>query len=243
MRRLLLVLAALLAPGLARAQDNGDGFLFATPRATLTLRGGLTAPRAQGDLFGFVTDQFTLGRGDFRAPAGELSLGVRLAPRLDLDVGVAYSRSNKESEFRHWVDNRDLPIQQTTSLARVAPTMGLRLYLLPRGRSVGSFAWIPSRFAPYVGAGGGAMWYRLRQDGDFIDFSTTAVFPDTFESSDWTTTAHVKAGADYSLGPRWALTGEGRYDWAHARLGRDFVGFDGIDLSGAALTLGFTVRF
>lgn len=233
-------LLALSAPALA--QDNGAGFLFGTPHATFTLRGGATAPAARGDLFGFVTDQFTLGRGDFRAPAIDASLAFRLAPRLDLDFGAGYSRSHRDSEFRHWVDNNNLPIQQSTALARVPLTASAKLYLAPRGRSVGELAWIPARFAPYVGVGGGAMWYRFMQEGDFIDFATTNVFSDRFTSSGWTKTALVMAGADYALGPRTAITADARYHWAKGRLGPDFVGFDGIDLSGFALTLGFTVR-
>ncbi|HEX2780829.1 MAG TPA: hypothetical protein VHM30_15115 [Gemmatimonadaceae bacterium] len=224
------------------AQDNGDGFLFMTPRASFTLRGGFSAPSARGDLYSFVTDQFTLGRSDFQAPTIDADLSFRLLPRLDASFGVSYERSNRKSEFRHFVDNNDLPIEQSTALARVPVTASLKLYLAPRGRSIGKFAWVPYRFAPYVGAGGGAMWYRFMQEGDFIDFNTYGVFSDRFESSGWTKTAHVMAGAEYSLNPRIALTGEGRYHWAKAQLGRDFVGFDGIDLSGFALTLGFTVR-
>lgn len=226
----------------ARAQDMGDGFLFTTPRASFTLRGGFAAPSARGDLYSFVTDQFTLGRSDFQAPTIDADLSFRLMPRLDASLGVSYERSNRKSEFRHFVDNNDLPIEQSTALARVPVTASLKLYLAPRGRSIGKFAWVPYRFAPYVGAGGGAMWYRFMQEGDFIDFNTYDVFSDRFESSGWTRTAQVMAGAEYSLNPRIALAGEGRYHWAKGELGRDFVGFDGIDLSGFALTLGFTVR-
>ncbi len=68
------------------------------------------------------------------------------------------------------------------------------MYLADPGRSIGRFAWIPNRFAPYVGAGGGAMWYRFRQEGDFIDFDTLKVFPDTFDSDGWTPTVHGVRG-------------------------------------------------
>ncbi|NUO64195.1 MAG: hypothetical protein HOQ26_16480 [Gemmatimonadaceae bacterium] len=224
------------------AQDNGNGFLFGTPHASFALRGGLVAPDAHGDLFDFVTDQFTIGRGNFRAPMLDADLSFRLAPRLDLALSAGYSRSVRGSEYRHWVDNNNLPIQQSTALARVPLTASLRWYLAPRGRSIGEFAWIPTRFAPYVGAGGGTMWYRFMQEGDFIDFNTTNVFSDRFTSSGWTKTATVMAGGEYTLNPRLGLAADARYHWAKAKLGQDFVGFDGIDLSGFALTLGFTVR-
>jgi hypothetical protein len=76
-----------------------------------------------------------------------------------------------------------------------------------------------------------------------VDFENLDIFPDVFESSGWTPTAHVLAGADFSLTPRLALNAEGRYGWAKADMGPDFVGFDKIDLAGFQATLGLSVRF
>ena len=42
--------------------------------------------------------------------------------------------------------------------------------------------------------------------------------------------------------PRVAFTADLRYNWARADLGRDFVGYNKIDLSGVSTALGFTVR-
>ena len=237
------IAATIFTPASARAQSSGDGFLFRKPAGSFVVRGGYASELASGDLYSFLTDQFTLNRGDFRAPSFGGDVLVSVAPRVDLDFGLSYSAWKKPSEFRDFVGTDNLPIQQTTSLARVPLTAGARFYLASPGRSIGSYAWIPNKFVPYVGAGGGMMWYRLRQTGEFIDFQTSDVFPDEFESSGWTGTAHAMVGADYSLTPRLALTGEGRYTWAKTSLGTDFTGFDGIDLSDFAITLGLNVRF
>ena len=238
--------AALMLPATGRAQGpvqgSGDGFLFRSPVGAIVLRGGLAAEMAGGDLYSFLTDQFTLNKGDFRAPSLGGEVLVTVAPRLDLDFGVGYSGWKKASEFRNFIGTDNLPIAQTTSLARVPLTAGVRLYLAPPGRSIGKYAWIPNKLVPYVGAGGGMMWYRLRQAGEFIDFQTNNVFPDEFESSGWTGTAHVMAGANYSLGPRFAVNGEARYTRARSSLGTDFTGFDGIDLSDFAFTIGLNIR-
>ena len=236
-------MATLLFPAAGRAQSSGDGFLFRKPAGAFVLRGGFAAGQANGDLYAFLTDQFTLNKRDFRAPSFGGDLLVSIAPRVDLDFGVGYSGWKKPSEFRDFIGTDNLPIAQTTSLERVPLTGGARLYLASPGRSIGKYAWIPNKFAPYIGAGGGMMWYRLRQTGEFIDFQTNDVFPDAFESSGWTGTAHAMAGADYSLNPRLALTGEARYTWAKTSLGTDFTGFDGIDLSDLGFTLGLSVRF
>jgi hypothetical protein len=62
-------------------------------------------------------------------------------------------------------------------------------------------------------------------------------------SEGWTPTAQGFVGTDLSLSPRFAVTAEGRYQWARARLGADFSQFEPIDLSGFALTAGFSIRY
>jgi hypothetical protein len=240
-----LVLAVVPA-GPAHAQNigSGDGFLFRPPAGTVAIRGGFEVARAGSEVFRFVTDELTVNRRDFSAPSFVFEVTHKVSPRVDAVFGVATSRSSTQSEYRHFLDNDDLPIEQTTAFQRVPLTASLKMYLGNPGRAIGRFAWIPKRYAPYVGAGGGAMWYRLRQEGDFIDFATLKVFPDTFDSDGWAPTVHAFAGTEVSLSARFAVSVEGRYQWAHASLNaRDFSGFDPIDLSGFAVTSGFTIRY
>lgn len=239
----LALLAALAAAAPASAQGSGHGFLFKEPVASFAVRGGFAHARAGSDIFSFTTDQLTLDRSDFSGFTIGADLGLRLSPRLDAVLGVGWAGTSTPSEFRRLVDQNDLPIQQTTTFQRLPVSASLRMYLTPRGRSIGHFAWVPSRLAIYAGGGGGAMWYRFRQRGDFVDFQTNDVFNDEFTSSGWTPEAHALAGIDLSLTPRLALTGEGRYTWAKATMGDDYSGFDKIDLSGFAVTAGLAIRF
>jgi hypothetical protein len=233
---------ALSVPAVAQ-QGAGNGFLFREPVGSFALRAGFAQATAGSDIFDFVTDELTLGRNDFAGMSFAADLGVRLGRQLDLVFGGSYAGSSAQSEFRRFVDNNDLPIEQTTSLARVPLTASVKYYFTPRGRTIGRYAWIPSTLAPFVGAGGGGMWYRFRQKGDFINMETFDVFNDTFRSEGWTPTAIAFAGVDVSLGPRFALTTEGRYTYGRAKLGADFSGFDKIDLSGYGVSAGFSVRF
>jgi hypothetical protein len=225
------------------AQDGGNGFLFGAPLGSVSIRGGYAVPRAGSDLFSFVQQQLTVSKSDFNAPTFAADVAIRLTPRFDLVLGSGYAGSSTASEFRKYVDNNDQPIQQTTTFRRVPLTASLRLNLVPEGRSIGRFAWIPSTLVPYVGAGGGAMWYSFGQTGDFVDYQTLNVYNDEFHSSGWTAMAHAFAGVEYSLTPRFALTGEGRYTWASAPLSSDFSGFQRLDLSGAMVTAGLSIRF
>ncbi len=238
------VLAALAAcTASAAAQRGGPGFLFKPPAGSITVRAGFDHANAESDIFSFTTEQLTLSRGDFSGATFGADLSFRLTPRVDLMVGTSYAGRSRPSEFRHFVDQDDLPIQQTTTFQRVPVTAGLKLYILPRGQRIGHLAWVPARLTPYVGGGAGALWYRFRQAGDFVDADTREIFTDTFSSSGWTPEAHALAGLELSLSPRVALVTEGRYTWASARMSDDFANFDRIDLSGFSATTGLALRF
>ena len=233
-----LVLAAV---GPLGAQSAGNDYLFGEPIGRLTLRAGYAHASAGSDIFDQATKKFTLSKSDFSGPTFGGELAFRLAPRFDLTFDVAYAGVNRRSEYRDFVDNNNLPIRQTTSFTRVPLTANVRAYLTPRGRSVGSLAFIPSTVVPWVGVGGGAMWYRFRQSGDFIDGSGN-VIPGQSESSGWGPALQGMGGVDVSVTPRIAVTGDARYTWARASLGTDFSGFNKIDLSGVSVALGLTFR-
>jgi hypothetical protein len=239
-----LLAAAILSATSAFAQSTGDGFLFRTPRASVSVRAGYDRAFAGGDLFSFVTSEMTLRRSDFGGVALAADFAATVSPQLDVVIGVAWSGSHKASEYRNWWDNNNLPITQTTALERVPVTASVKWYARPRGRAVGSFAWIPTRAAPFVGLGLGAMWSRFHQVGDFIDFNTSnnAVFHDDFGSKSWTLTAHAFAGIEMNVGTRTFVTSEARYTWARAALGSDFSGYGRMDLSGLSVTAGFGMR-
>lgn len=240
-RLTILAVALLAAPAAASAQD----FMFGTPRGALGVRVGANLARAGSEVFDFTREHLTVGRGDFRAVylAGDVEL--RVVDRLDLVVGLGYSQSSTRSELRDFVDLDDLPIEQETVYRQVPLTVGLKGYLLPRGRPVGRLAWVPAAFAPYLGAGTGAVRYAFEQTGDFVEQSDPdlPVFTDHFTSSGWAPQVHGFVGADVGLSTRAGLSIEARYTRASAEMDEDFVDFDDIDLSGLQTTLGVFWRF
>ena len=244
-RYAVLLLAATAVSTIARpshAQAAGDGFLFHVPVATLGVHAGFDHAFASGDIFNFVTKQLTLSRSDFSSATFGTSVAVRVSAATDIVFDVSYASVSRRSEFRDWIDQNNLPIEQTTSLRRVPITVGVRHYLVSRGRAIGRFAYIPSARDVYVGLGAGLMEYRFHQIGDFVDFQTLNVFPDEFESKAWTPVLHALAGIDLSLGRFLVLNGEARYTWARGPVGRDYLGFNRIDLSGLAVTAGLSLR-
>lgn len=247
-RQLILSLAiALLAPlaatDAARAQGQGEGFLFDRPNLTFGAHLGYAVPRAGSEVFDFTREQLTVEKSDFNAISFGAELAIRATERFDVALDAGFEKSDTRSEFRDWVDENDLPIEQSTAFTRVPVTAGVKAYLLDRGRRISRYAWIPRTWAPWVGAGGGLVWYEFEQTGDFVDFETLDIFFDDFRSSGVAPTAYVAAGVDVSLGPRWLLTGGARYRWASAEMDRDFVGFEDIDLAGLGARVGIAVRF
>ena len=244
---LWLLVALIVAPPVALfAQDageRGDGFLFRRPVVTLAIRGGYDRPAARSDLYDFTIRQLTLDRRDFAAVSYAVDVGVRVAKRLDLVFSGGDARSSKPSEFRDFIDTDDKPIRQTTSLRRLPLTVGVRYALTSPGEQISRLAWIPSRFTPWVGLGGGLLHYNFRQTGDFVDFNSLNVFPKTFASKGQTAMAYANLGADLSLNERFMLTGDVRYSAARTPLSDTFEGFDRIDLSGTAATIGISVRY
>lgn len=213
-------------------------FLFGRPSGTLGLRVSWLANRAGSDWYDFVTDQLTIDRKNFNGPGIGTDLGITVSPRLDVMAGFDYSQSTTPSEYRRLVDNNRLPIEQITRLRGANISGGLKFALAERGREVGRLAWVPRKVVPYIGAGGGAMWFQVRQSGDFVDYVDFSVFTDVFESKGWAPSVHTFGGVDLRVLRRAYVTFDTRYTWASADLGPDWIDFEPIDLSGLRLSAG-----
>jgi hypothetical protein len=237
------------AHGPAFAQGQGapprPDFLFGRPDASIALRGGWVFARAGSDLYEFVERELTIDKNDFNSANFATDFGIALSSRTDAVIGLEYSQTSVASEYRDFVDNNRLPIEQTTSLKSLNLTGSIRFALVPRGREISRLAWVPRSVVPYVGAGGGMVWYRFQQDGDFIDAldPRLAVFSDTFTADGWTPSALVFGGVDVRVYRRLYLTLDGRYVWAAGDLGTDFENFDPIDLAGFRFGAGINVVF
>jgi hypothetical protein len=244
---LVMAVAGVMATAaLAEAQSSGKGFLFNKPSGSFSLRGGWAYALAGSDIFEETTTQLTLDKKDFSSLTFGGDISWFASDKFDLVFDAEFARSSKGSEMRDWVDVDDKPIEQTTKYRRVPLTVGVRYYLQGRGRAISNFAYIPSKYAPYVGAGAGAIRWSFAQDGDFVDFQSQNLAIRRYELEDagWAPMAHGMAGFDYNLGPWLALNTEARYQWARAELDPQvFEGFEKIDLSGFSGTVGFKVRF
>ena len=227
----------------AQTPRKSPDFLFGRPDGSIAVRGSWIFSRGGSDWYDFVTDQLTIDRGAFTAPAVTFEVGFYVTPRVDVLAGIDFSSTSTNSEYRNLVDNNRLPITQQTELRGTTISGSVKYALTARGREVGSVAWVPNTLVPYVGAGGGAHWFGLTQRGDFVDYVDFSIFPDVFESSGWSPSAHVFGGTDIKLNRRLYLNIEARYEWADGDLDAQWIGFDPIDLSGLRIGTGINVIF
>lgn len=249
----VVVALCLAASTEARAQGNRQpppaidfgsaDFLFGPPRATLGVRGNWLFARAGSDWFSFVTSQLSVDKKDFNAPGFAADVGIPIGRRAEAVIGVDFSQTTKDSEYRHFEDNVGLPITQTTRLRTTNLTGSVKYALAGRGLEVSRLAWIPRHIVPYVGAGGGALHYDLLQFGDFIDFTDNAVFASTFRSAGWAPVAQAFGGVDVRVLKRVYVSLDARYQWSNATLERTWVDFEPIDLAGFKLAAGATFLF
>lgn len=247
---MMVVLSTAAATALAGQQNppppvarQAPDFLFGRPDGSVGFRGSWLFARAGSDWYDFVTEHLTLEDRDFNAPAIGADVGIAITPRLDLVIGVDFSQARSSSEYRDFVDNFRLPIEQQTRLRELNLSGSVRYALTERGREVGRFAWVPRAVVPYVGAGAGLLWFDVRQSGDFVDFEDSSIFTDVFTASGWTPSGQVLGGVDLKLLPRLFLNFDARYLWAAGDLGSNWIDFDPIDLTGLRLAAGINVTF
>ena len=227
----------------AASTDGSADFLFGRPHAWVAFTGTWLVPRASGDLFKFLSDQLTVERSDFRAPAFIGAVGVPVARRFDVVGDFEISNHAVPSEYRHYVKADRSEITQTTELGQTAIAVGMRFMPLGRGELISRYAFVPRRLVPYVGAGLNVARYKFWQHGEFVDFVDHSIFNHSFLSNGWSVGSQVEAGADLQIWRMLYFNAGVRYAWARARLNSDFVGFDGIDLSGLKTSSGVVIVF
>jgi opacity protein-like surface antigen len=238
-------------PWVAGAPSGTPDFRFKQPWVIIGMRGGWAINRTDSQIHDFLNEHLTLNQSDFGGgdfysdfdgPAFALDVGVRATSWMDVVFGFEVSGRSKTSHFRQFVEQNGDDIKQKTTLTQVPLTASLKLYPIGRGRQLGKYAWVRSFAVPYVGGGLGATWYKLKQKGDFVDFTDLSIFEAELESDAWGFAKHVFMGIDFKITRNFGAVLEGRYYWAEASVKDDFKGFDRIDLDGARIMAGFNFR-
>jgi hypothetical protein len=201
----------------------------------LDLRLGAFFPDEESNLF--IDDRvlYTVDKGDWSGFTGGIEYNAQVAPHIEVGIHVDGYGETLHTSYRGFTDDSGREIFQT-----------LKLHIVPVGMTVRFIAGgHHSRIRPYIGIGGGLIYWEYEEFGDFIDFDDPAmeVIPDAFVSDGLTGGGHATAGLRVGLNHDFSLVAEGRYQFASkAEMEEDFRG-NSLDLNGWSATIGVHVQF
>ena len=192
---------------------------------------GAFRPDGDSEYWDDVERDFTGDIGNYE----NASFGIDYLLNLNRHTGLLFSGTAFEGDtthaYRGFVDNFGDRIRHDTTLGIATATLGVVFHFAPE-----------AAISPYIGAGGGAFFWNLEEDGDFIDFGPN---PDEIFSarlkSDGVTFGHYwLAGLEAPITDRVSLFAEGRWTRAKDELSGDFENFGDIDLSGRQYAVGIS---
>ena len=224
----VLVVSGLVAPATSYAQQSLNIYVGAfVPK-------GADSRTDNDVLVGNLENAGLLFKiGDFKGATvgGEWLFG--LGERFDAGLGLGIYSKTVPSIYGDLTHANGDEIEQDLKLRVVPFTATVRF--LPLGRV--------AAIQPYIGAGVGVFAWRYSETGEFVDFTDSSIFRDSFSGSGATAGPVVMGGVGFPVGA-WSIGAEVRYQSAQGELPDD-QGFSGtkIDLGGFSYLASFKVQF
>ena len=157
---------------------------------------------------------------------------LNLSPNAGLLFSGSFYEGDSTQSYRGFVDNFGDRIRHDTTLDIATATVGVVFHFAPQ-----------APISPYIGAGGGAYFWNLAEEGDFIDFGPNPdeIFSARLESDGVAFGYYLLAGLEAPISDHISLFGEGRWTQAEDELSSgDLEGFGDIDLSGLQFAVGIS---
>ena len=186
-------------------------------------------PEAHGDYWNDNFINFTGGRGDLR----DAIFGGDFIYHFDrynaMMFSLSYYSTSNDQAYRNFLDQNNNQIQHATDFS--VGSGSLAYVLFPAGTH--------TPVIPYLGGGVGFYAWRLREAGDFIDFSNNDNVFGAINSDSGTAFGYFfVAGLEVPVTRYMAFLVDGRYTVAHDTLGGDLAGLGRLDLSGGQVAGG-----
>ena len=170
---------------------------------------------------------------DFSGGTVNLEYLVGVGEFMEAGLGVGLYKRSVPSVYADFVNDNGREIEQNLRL-RIVP-FSATIRILPFGRS--------APVEPYIGAGLGVFNWRYSETGEWIDFTDSSLYRDSYVGSGSTTGPLVLGGLRFPAGA-WAIGAEVRYQKAEGDLPNDqFFSAEKIDLGGWNWVATFNVRF
>jgi hypothetical protein len=227
-----ILLAALLTVFFAVDTEAQWTRTYESP-GQIRFRLGIYEPSGSSDGWDMVFEGFTGQPSDLQDFTWGTDFLWRTGRHTGVLFGLSFYRGRTTSGYTDWVAGDGSEVRHTTELQTWDMTAAF-LYRFGDGR-----------VRPYLGIGGGFIWYRLTDEGYFIDFGDPdlPVFWAWYGAEGSTFEAFALAGVDFPMSWKWSFFVEGRYKVASDTLGQDYSGFGDLDLGGWEITGGFGFNF
>ena len=208
----------------------------------LELRIGAFFPRGESDLFADDNELYSragelsgVTPNHFDGLYGGAEYSFNVARKLEMGISIDGYGTTIPTVYRDFTRPDGSEIEQNLRLFTITP--GLSLRFLPRDR----FATIQ----PYLTLGADVIFYQYEEFGDFIDFfsDNLDIRPDSFESDGAAFGGHAAVGLRIPIGHDFAITAEGRYQFAQRKRMEEDFDQNIIDVNGASATIGIRLRF
>jgi opacity protein-like surface antigen len=195
------------------------------------LRLGAFRPEGDSEYWRDKQLDFTGDASDLESASFGLDYLLGLNNQLSLMFSGSYFQGDTTQSYRDFTDNFGDRIRHDTTLDIGSATVGLVFH----------FTGPDSPVIPYIGAGGGAYFWRLEENGDFIDFNRNdEIFNARLRSDGTAFGGYALVGLEAPLSRNLSIFAEGRWTKVDADLKDDFEGFGKIDLSGREVAAGLS---
>jgi opacity protein-like surface antigen len=208
-----------------RVDDYRDG--------EFRIRFGAFRPEGSSQYWRDKEFDFTGTASDLQGPIGGIDYLLGLDRHFSLMFSGSYYEGSTTQSYRDFLDNFGHRIRHDTTLGIGSATIGV----------VYNFTGRHAPVRPYIGAGAGGYFWRLQENGDFIDFShNNDVFRSTLRSDGTAFGGYLLFGLEAPVTRNVSLFAEGRWTSVKDDLRDDFEGFGKLDLSGREVTGGIAWR-
>lgn len=229
----LIGLVAAVAPawGQSPYPSRRYGSVLADRDGAFRMSLGAFRPEGDSDYWEDVETDFTGEIDDYE----NITFGAEYLLSLSRNTGLLFSGSLYEGEtthsYRGFVDNFGDRIRHDTTFGIATATIGVVFHFTPE-----------APVSPYIGAGGGAFFWSLVEEGDFIDFGPNPdeVFSARLEADGVAFGYYLQAGLEAPISDHLSLYAEGRWTQAEDELNGGLEDLGDVDLSGQQFSVGIS---
>ena len=206
------------------------------------IQAGWVIPEKSNEIYDFSEDLLTFDRDKLDGTAFNMGYSFQLNNYVAIGGAFSVYSEDVQSEDREFIFDDGSAIRQETGLETFWGGATLTFTPTGSGSYVGTKAWLPRLFVPYIQVGIGIKSFDFYQEGEFVDVDTLDVFYDYFSDTGTAGSVKVALGLRINLNKHIDFDINAQKDWAETELAGDFEGFGDLDFGSESYYAGVTIR-